>query len=308
MRQEEARGLAIGSLKLAPAPERGVAPPSSAGDPELEWLLARRRGRPAPADAKPVTAGPPLAAGPQLPSRSAPGVVLDVTAVGPSVRIFRVGRPAAFDFEAGQSMKLGLERASVRRRYSIASAPHEAHLEFCIEGVPGGHLTSLLFELVPGEPIDLSPSAKGSFALRTDRRRHVMVGTVTGIAPLRSMLREALFAASSPARKSAEAPEFWVLHGASYADELPYAAELAALASQDPRVHYLPTVSRPGATRNQGWSGLEGRVDGLVLPTLRGLGSQRDIAVYACGHPEMVRAVRDSLEPLGYLVLDEAYD
>jgi ferredoxin--NADP+ reductase len=234
--------------------------------------------------------------------------VLDVTPVGPSVRIFRVGRPEGFTFQAGQSIKLGLERTSVRRRYSIASAPHEAHLEFCIESVPGGRLTSSLFELVPGEPLSLAREAKGSFALRADRRRHVMVATVTGIAPLRSMLREALFGAAAKARAGAAPSEFWLLHGASYADELPYAGELGALSSRDARVHYRPTISRPGAPRNRGWTGAQGRVDALVLPTLRALGAKHDVAVYACGHPEMVRGVREALEPLGYLVLSEAYD
>jgi ferredoxin--NADP+ reductase len=162
-----------------------------------------------------------------------------------------------------------------------------------------------LFELAPGDPLELAPTAKGSFTLRADRRRHVMVATVTGIAPLRSMLREALYGPSS--RQGGAQPEFWLLHGASYADELPYAAELAALAAGDARVRYLPTLSRPGALRNRGWTGLQGRVDTHVLPTLRALGSKQDIAVYACGHPEMVRTVRESLDPLGYLVLDEAY-
>ena len=48
-----------------------------------------------------------------------------------------------------------------------------------------------------------------------------MVATVTGIAPLRSMLRDAM-------RRGIDA-EFVVLHGASYADELPYHEELVAL-------------------------------------------------------------------------------
>lgn len=287
-KEAQARGLGIGGLKPAAAPklERGV------GLPVLHTRTPRMAGT--------ARATPAL--------RTGPGVVLDVTPVGPSVRIFRVGRPEGFTFQAGQSVKLGLERATVRRRYSIASAPHEGHLEFCIESVPGGRLSSHLFELVPGEPLALAREPKGSFALRADRRRHVMVATVTGIAPLRSMLRDALSGASAlAARAGAEPGEFWVLHGASYADELPYADELAELASRDARVHYLPTISRPGATRNQGWSGQQGRVDALVLPTLRALGAKHDVAVYACGHPEMVRGVRETLEPLDYLVLSEAY-
>jgi ferredoxin--NADP+ reductase len=296
-RSDTAGSLAIGGLRVAaPAFELGL--PSRKGDPELDWLLSGRTTRDVAAS-QPQPAAPAPAA--SASSLTGPGVVLDVTSVGPSVRIFRVGRPDGFVFEAGQSMKLGVDVAALRRRYSIASAPHEEHLEFCIEGVPGGALTSRLFELRPGESLALASAAKGSFTLRTDRRRHVMVATVTGIAPLRSMLRDAL------ARGNAEA-EFWVLHGASYADELPYAAELTALASQNPRVHYVPSVSRPWAARNQGWTGSRGRVDALVLPTLQALGSKRDVAVYACGHPEMVRSVRERLEPLGYLVLDEAYD
>jgi NAD(P)H-flavin reductase len=260
------------------------------------------------------------AASPRFGVGGVAGAVLDVRAVGPSIRIFRVRRPPGFAFEAGQSLRIGLAHAAVRRRYSIASAPADEHLEFCIESVPGGQLTSLLFELSAGAQLAIGAKAKGSFALRRDRQRHVMVATVTGIAPLRSMLRSALFpAALSPAALSHAAPpraaaphsgvpQFWVLHGASYADELPYADELAALARSDPRVHYVPTVSRPHAPRNRGWTGQHGRVDGLVLPTLRALGSKHDIAVYACGHSEMVRAVRQRLEPLGYLVVDESFN
>lgn len=222
--------------------------------------------------------------------------------VGPSVRIFRVGRPRDFAFKAGQSVKLTVEPTSVRRRYSIASAPHEQHLEFCVERVPGGSLSSRLFELSAGDAVALGVAAKGQLSLRTDRRQHVMIATGTGIAPLRSMLRDSLTQAPAAPR------EFWILHGASHADELPYADELATLSRSDRRVHYLPTVSRPGTVRNRGWMGQHGRVDALVMPTLQALRSKDDVAVYACGHPEMVRGVRERLEPLGYLVLDEAFD
>src|SRR5690349_3935024 len=199
-----AGSLAIGGLRVA-APAFRLGVPSLTAAPELDWLLGAHRD----VEASPRPVAPAPAA--RAPSRTGPGVVLDVTSVGPSVRIFRVGRPEGFVFEAGQSLKLSVDGAAVRRRYSIASAPHEQHLEFCIEGVPGGALTSRLFALRPGAQLTLASAAKGSFTLRTDKQRHVLVATVTGIAPLRSMLRDAL------ARGTAEAAEFWVLHGASYA-------------------------------------------------------------------------------------------
>lgn len=295
------------ALSGPPKPSLGSATASLrvASDPELESLLGlirqRRARRLAHQHGLPARtpAGSP---------RAEPGAVLELHDVGPAVRIFRVARPHDFVFKAGQSVKLGLEGASVRRRYSIASAPHEQHLEFCIEHAPGGSFTSRLFERSPGERLSLASTAKGQLALRADRHRHVMIATVTGIAPLRSLLRDALHRASGPATATEATHEFWILHGASHANELPYADELAALARDEPRVHYVPTVSRPGAPENRGWAGHHGRVETLLAPTLAALGAKDDVAIYACGHPEMVRGVRDRLTPLGYLVLDEAFD
>ena len=297
-------------------------PKAYSSDPELDLLIGtirRRRAVHVARERAATTSAPvarPLGAGAVAATAPAPrprssaaralasaeaGVVLDVQPVSPSVRILRVARPKSFTFEAGQSVKLGLGSASVRRRYSIASAPSEEHLELCVERVPGGRLSSRLFELSPGDRVSLADAAKGDFLLRRDRREHVMVATGTGIAPLRSMLRDAL------SRASAAPQQFWVLHGASFADELPYADELAALARADARVRYVPTVSRPGDLRNRGWVGQSGRVDALVWPTVQAR-SKNDVAVYACGHPEMVRAVRERLVPLGYLVLDETFE
>jgi NAD(P)H-flavin reductase len=314
---DSARGLGVDVRRLVARSTIGSPPATArrASDPELDWLLGSIRERRGAQVARAQAASLALARrAPNAPPSPAtappvgnaePGVVLDVRSVSPSVRIFRVAKPNDFAFRAGQAIKLGL--SSVRRSYSIASAPSDPHLEFCIEAVPGGRFTSQLFELAPGEQIALGPKAKGDLTLRADRRQHVMVATVTGIAPLRSMLRDALQAGAGRGGAAAES-EFWVLHGASYADELPYADELAALAREDRRVHYLPTVSRPGAARNRGWAGHLGRVETLLMPTLQATRSKADVAVYACGHPEMVRGVRERVSALGYLVLDEAFD
>jgi ferredoxin--NADP+ reductase len=200
-------------------------------------------------------------------------------------------------------VKLGLAGAPVRRTYSIASAPHETHLEFCIEQVPGGRFTSRLGEVSVGDRLELAPKPKAGIELLPGFTKHVMVATVTGIAPLRSLLRHALHGEKP---SGSAAPAFWVLHGASYADELPYAGELAEL-ERSGRVAYLPTVSRPSETRNRGWSGRQGRVEAHVLSLLESLGPANGVAVYACGHPEMVRGVREMLTPLGYRVEVEAF-
>ena len=224
--------------------------------------------------------------------------MLETENFGPSVRIFRIGRPPGFTFTAGQYLKAGLTGAR-QGSFTIASAPHESHLELCIELIPGGRLTPRMFAIAAGGRMEIGDTAKGSFVLDTSGSTHLMVATVTGIAPLRSMLRHALHTGTRDS--------FVILHGASYADELPYLDELTALAAADDRVRYVPTVSRPGEARNAGWQGATGRVDELamkVVPSLDGLATR----AYACGNPDMVDIVTRQLRERGLKVLNEKFD
>lgn len=277
-------------------------------DPELSQLLgkveARRAARygvlagnvrnddPTPTQAASRPSGPHAAAAPG-------GTIIAVDDVSPDVRILRVARPAGFSYRAGQHLKLGVPGADKRHNYSIASAPHEPHLEFCIELVPGGRLTPRLFSLRPGDRLELSAKAKGSFALDDSARRHLMVATVTGIAPIRSIVLDAL--------QRKVGVDITMLHGASYADELPYREALEQLASAGRGVNYVPTVSRPRESRNAGWTGRTGRVDAVALEELRGVQASENLHAYACGHPQMVANVKSQLSGRGFGVTTEAF-
>ena len=250
---------------------------------ELEEIFRRiavrrasRSGAPGSATADAAAPGPRL-----VPA----GRVASVEEVASDVRIIRVGRPADLQFRAGQYVKVGVPG---RRSgsYSIASAPHEPFLEFCIELIPGGRLTPALFALHEGDEVTITQQAKGRFVFDETATCHLMVATVTGIAPLRSIVRDVL-------HRGIDA-QFVVLHGASHADELPYFAELTELASSDARVEYRATVSRPEATRNAGWPHEVGRVDDLACRVAARLDPRRT-HVYVCGHPEMVKRVGGEL-------------
>jgi NAD(P)H-flavin reductase len=263
------------------------------GDVELAAILqqvaARRTARRASCPTEPVH---------EVTGSGAPDQVHSVEELASSVRIIRTGRPAGFTFRAGQYVKLGVPGGK-RASFSIASAPHEPHLEFCIELMPDGRVTPALFRQRPGDRVDVPNSAKGSFTLDPTSSSHLMVATTTGIAPLRSMLRDALH--------RGERGDFLVLHGASYADELPYRAELTALAESAAQVVYRPTVSRPTESRNAGWRGETGRVDDLALQVAAGL-SPTGTRVYACGNSQMIDRVRSELAPRGFAVSTEKYD
>ena len=246
----------------------------------------------------PTTAAPPSRE-PAVKGSRQSAQVLERRPISADLLTLRLSRPPGFDYRAGDYVKLTL--AGVSRPYSLVSAPHEPELEFFIELHPGGRQAQLLRGIASGAPIGLG-AAKAGPRLATTRRRHLMVATVTGIAPFVSLLRERL-------RAPAGEDEFHVLHGASYRDEFGYDGELAALAARpETRLRYRPAVSRPEEPRNAGWSGERGRVADQVEAYLAAQAmSAADTALYACGHPELVASVRRRFAPLGYVMQLEPY-
>jgi len=285
---------------------------AQAQDPDLARLLAhvaaRRQARVTPRGSSDVArdSSVPQSVAARATSETrpdaAPGTLLGIQRVTDAVRILRIGRPQGFAFVPGQYVKLGVPGAG-RNSYTIASAPDDPQLEFCIEQAPGGRVSPRLFALPPGAPVILDAKAKGSFTLVASARIHVMVATVTGIAPFMSMLRHA-------ERRNAWPGSFVVLHGASFADELAYRAELEALAARLPdRVRYLPSVSRPAEPRNVGFQGATGRLPEQVARLLAELGrTTAGLQVYACGNAGMVATVQTQVRALGVPVASEAFD
>ncbi len=228
----------------------------------------------------------------------APGQVLHVEDVTPSLRILRVGRPGGLTFAAGQYVKMGL--AGLRLgSFSIASAPHETFLEFCIERIAGGRLTPRLFAVGVGDHLEVSDRAKGRLRLHPAARQHLLVGTVTGIAPLRSLVRDALHRGMRT--------RITVLHGASHHDELPYREEFEDLAAANEHITYRPTISRRGEGRNATWTGATGRVDPLALDVAASMDPDTT-HVIATGNSGMVANVRTALGAKGFPVATEAFD
>jgi NAD(P)H-flavin reductase len=176
----------------------------------------------------------------------------------------------------------------VERPYSIVSSPREPLLELFIERIPPpvGHLTPLLHALCVGDTVTVRPRAKGVFLLRPEYRNHVMVATVTGVAPFVSMLRHW-------AEGERDDRRMFVLEGASFRDEFGYDEELAALAEEHGQVTFVPTCSRPDDPRNAGWRGQVGRVNTIVERYVCEWGLEpAATCIYACGHPQMIEDLR----------------
>ena len=205
-----------------------------------------------------------------------------------------------FVFKPGQYCTLGLE--GIERAYSIVSAPHEPFLEIFVELVPDGALTPLMWKMKAGDSISIRPRAKGLFLLDRKVHHHFMVATVTGVAPYVSMIRSYL-------HEGGKGHKFFVLLGASYADELTYDKELAEMAAQHPYdIKFVPTVSRPDEERNAGWTGAKGRVNNLVEEYLETFElPMDDTRVYTCGHPGMIEDVKAKIPPKGWKFIEERF-
>ena len=207
-----------------------------------------------------------------------------------------------FDFKPGQYCTIG--SGGIERAYSIASSPDEDQIELFIELVPppDGNLTPLLNELNVGDTVTMRLRAKGIFVLKPEFKNHVMVGTVTGVAPYVSMMRKHLKESESSDKN------FIILEGASYSDEFGYDEELMLLDKSNNNVTFEASVSRPDEERNDSWTGYKGRVNNIILDRLDEWGlNPSETIVYACGHPGMIEEVKEKLENTDYTFLEERF-
>ena len=293
--RRSARGL-TGLVAATPAPATSPSPSTGSPGPATGDLGVGSTREPALAGPA-IDADVPLSAVASETLTAAPGRIAAIESLGRTVRIFRIGRPAGFSFRPGQYLKLGVPGGK-REDFSIASPPHQALLDLAIELRPGGKVTPALFALGVGAAVDIGGAAKGKLQLDADADHHLMVATSTGIAPLRSMLLDALHRGTRAS--------FTVLVGASYTTELPFHAELTALAAADQRVSYHPTISRPDEPTNRSWSGAKGRVDPLASMAASHL-EARTTHVYAVGNAGMITNVVRELGGAGFRISTESY-
>jgi len=210
--------------------------------------------------------------------------------------IFKLEYPGQFNFIPGQYATLALTDGDklIQRPYSIASSPYDYYLEFFIELVPNGDLTPRLWQLKPGASIYIRNRVAGRFTLDRKSRlnSHLMIATVTGIAPFVSMIRT--YYRDFKNGKD-EGLRFAVIHGASRSWELSYyQEEFYTLMKLVEWVSYVPTISR--WWEDTGWRGELGRVEDIVRKYTDGLNFDYQRAVaYLCGHPQMIENAKDIL-------------
>ena len=168
--------------------------------------------------------------------------------------------------------------------FAFASAPEDEELEVLVKHKVGA--STLIFDMEPGEKIELVDVAGHGFALDEQRGKDlVFVAMGTGVAPLRSALRHVL-------KRQNDFGQLVVLYGARTPDDFCYRDETEDW--KDAGVELRQVISRPDG---HDWSGPTGYVQSLldhVLPDLKS-----PIALI-CGSLEMMEQTGERLGRMGF--------
>jgi CDP-4-dehydro-6-deoxyglucose reductase len=221
----------------------------------------------------------------EFPILKMPGRILSLRRAAEDVMIMRVQLPANqnFQFHAGQYVEFIL-RDGARRSYSMANAPHNlgtpAAIELHLRHMPGGKFTDAVFSTLKEKDIVRMEGPFGSFFLREDSAKPiVLLASGTGMAPIKALI-ERLQTLDSDRPVAL----YW---GCRSRDDLYLHDWAKAMAATLPQLTYVPVLSEPRPEDQ--WTGRTGLVHQAVMADLPDLSGHQ---VYACGAPIMVDSAR----------------
>lgn len=185
-------------------------------------------------------------------------------------------------FKAGQFINLSFkdQDKNYKKSYSISSPPTQKTIELCIKLVPQGNLTPKLWEKKQGDEVELMGGLGLFNTDKITKQNIVLIGTGTGIAPLRAILKEQL-------QQEIE-KEFQLIFGAKDKQNLYYDEEFQLLEKTYPNFKYTPVLSRENPESQtlirQGY--VQQNLDNINI---------QDSHVFICGNPKMVDDVKNTL-------------
>ena len=190
-------------------------------------------------------------------------------------------------FLPGQYVNIAVPDTEVTRSYSFSNAPDRERLTFLIKVVAGGEMSTYLTDRAAiGDTITFN-GPLGSFFLRESDRPVLMLAGGTGLAPILSMLHK--MRAEGSRRRGQ------IFYGVNTDEDLVGLDVLKDLAAGLPGFAWDHCVVDPASTAiNKG-------PDKAYVTDLISLGHlyDGDVAVYLCGPPPMVEAVRNYVAELG---------
>ncbi|HVF54654.1 MAG TPA: hypothetical protein VM934_00810, partial [Pyrinomonadaceae bacterium] len=179
-------------------------------------------------------------------------------------------------------LQVGDERPA---HFAFASAPEDPELEFLVKRTSDA-ACRLLYDTGEGGRVELLKIVGHGFTLADQKGKDlVFVAMGTGVAPLRSALRQAL-------SRPDDFGQIVVLYGARTPDDFCYSDEVETWKAAG--IELRQVVSRPDGYE---WAGSTGYVQSLldnVLPNLS------DPLALVCGSRQMIEQTRDRLQEMGF--------
>ena len=189
----------------------------------------------------------------------------------------------------------------VTRAYSLANHPAETGIAMLVvrlalppagspPGTPPGIVSSYLFGLAPGDPVEIAGPFGHFVADETDAEM-IFVGGGAGMAPMRAHIFEQLKVLRAQRKIS-----FW--YGARSRSDLVYDEEFKRLADEHDNFRWSVALSEPAD--GDDWDGPVGFVHQHLLDAyLSSHPAPGACEYYLCGPPLMIRAVTAMLDDLG---------
>ena len=232
-----------------------------------------------------------------FPIRKMPARVSSLERKSHDVIVVRLQLPAndPFNYRPGQYVEFLLRDGS-RRSYSMANAPHNGPaLELHIRHMPGGKFTDHVFGVMKEKEIQRIEGPFGSFFLREDSDRPmVLLASGTGFAPIKALIEHMQFQGITR-----RATLYW---GGRRPEDLYMDDWVQAKLLQMPNLDYVPVISN--ALPEDAWTGRTGFVHRAVLEDLPDLSGYQ---VYACGAPIVVDSARNDYCELAGLAEEEFF-
>jgi CDP-4-dehydro-6-deoxyglucose reductase len=232
-----------------------------------------------------------------LPIKKMPTRVISMVKKSADVMVLQLQLPAndSFAYRAGQYVEFIL-RDGARRSYSMASAPNLGpSMELHIRHMPGGKFTDQVFGAMKEKDILRVEGPFGSFFLREDSTKPViLLASGTGFAPIKALIEHMQHLGSDR-----NVTLYW---GGRRPADLYMQEWVTAQLQTMPTLRYFPVVS--DATTEDHWTGRSGYVHCAVMQDFPDLSGHQ---VYACGAPIVIESARQDFSALAQLPPEEFF-
>ncbi len=196
---------------------------------------------------------------------------------------FRFKKPDDFQHQAGQWMYVNIKVNGVVKlhHFTISSSPTEDFLEFT-KKITDSEYSQALDQMKEGDWVKIN----GPYGDFTYAGEKVKIGALTGgigITPLRSICKYCV---------DKKLPtSIIMLYSNKTENEIVFKDQLEEMAAQDSNI-----TIRNVLTREPGWKGLSGHVDGDMIKAQ--IPDYKERVFYICGPPSMNAAMKNALKGL----------